>query len=54
MSAEIQKVRTAVEKQVKQTDKVIASNDAIAEVISSLDDKLYDIHVFQMLKERSF
>lgn len=42
--SEIQRARKAVETQVKQTDEVIASNEAIADVISGLDNTLSEVH----------
>lgn len=42
--SEIQRARKAVETQVKQTDKVIASNEAIAELVSGLDNNLSKMH----------
>jgi len=44
VSNEIQKIKIAVETQVKQTDEVIASNEAIADVISGLNDTLSEVH----------
>ncbi len=38
MPTEIQKVKDAVETQLKRTDEVIASNEAIAELVSELDN----------------
>ncbi len=43
MGTEIQKVRKAVEGQLKRTDEVIASSEAIADVISELDNTLSEV-----------
>ena len=42
--SEIERARKAIETQVKQTDKVIASNEAIAELASGLDNTLSEMH----------
>jgi len=42
--SEIQRARKAVETQVEQTDRVIASNEAIADVISGLDNTFSKVH----------
>ena len=47
MSNEIQKVRSAVESQLKQTDRIIASNEAIADTISEMNHTL--VSGFSML-----
>lgn len=44
LPSEIQRARKAVETQVKQTDKVIASNEAIAELVSGLDNTFSEMH----------
>ncbi|MDI6784834.1 MAG: hypothetical protein QME64_12170, partial [bacterium] len=44
MITEIQKVRNAVETQLKQTDKVVASNEVIAELVTGLDNTLSEMH----------
>lgn len=40
MGNEIQKIRSAVESQLEQTDSIIASNEAIADVISELNSSI--------------
>jgi len=44
MPTEIQKIKNAVETQVKQTGGVIASNEAVADIISELNNTLSEVH----------
>lgn len=43
MSTEIEKVRTGIDAQLKKTDEVIVSNEAIADVISELNNSLSEV-----------
>jgi len=40
---ELEKIKEAVKTQVSKTDEVIASNEAIADVISGLDNTLSEV-----------